>query len=451
MKTALQVSAVLLLCSGGALPAQDTRTVSEPRIPNVCVKLDARLKAPLEDADESKLDTDRIQKAMDGCKPHEAVELASGDGKNAFLTGPLELRPGVTLLIDKGATLFGSRDPKVYELESGSCGIITSDSKKGCKPLITANQASGSGIMGDGVIDGRGGAKMLGKSESWWGLGHDKKDEGGNQQVPRMIQTEKSDDFTLYRITLKNSPNFHVSYSHGDGFTVWGVKIDTPENASNTDGIDPGGSKNITITQTYIRDGDDNIAIKGGNGPATNMTIVHNHFYYGHGMSIGSETNAGVSKILVKDLSLDGTTAGIRIKSNPTRGGLVEDIRYDDICIRNSKNPIQLDTSYFLPGKEQNALPVYQNILLHNVRITGGRTISLLGYDHTHRITITFDGVLILDNPTSYKFGARHADIILGPGPVNFQMTGEDSRSGGKPGGGSLPSCADKFVPFPTD
>ncbi len=444
-----RILAALCLTSAGLLCAQDTRTVTEPKIPAVCTKLSAQLHTPLTDADESKLDTDRIQKAMDACKPHQAVELAADGDQSTFLTGPLELRAGVTLLVDKGVTLFASRDPKVYELEAGSCGLVTSESKKGCKPIITANQVTGAGIMGEGVIDGRGGANMLGKGESWWGLGHDKKNEGGNQQVPRLIQTDCADDFTLYRITLKNSPNFHVAYSRGDGFTVWGVKIDTPENAPNTDGIDPGGSKNVTITDTYIRDGDDNIAIKGGNGPATNMSIVHNHFYYGHGMSIGSETNAGVSKILVKDLSLDGTTAGIRIKSNPTRGGLVENVRYDDVCIRGSKNPIQLDTSYFLPGKEQNALPVYQDIVLHNVRITGGKTISLQGYDHTHRITITFDGVQILDGPTSYKFGAKHADIILGPGPVNFQMTGEDSRSGGKSGGGTLPSCADKFVPFP--
>ena len=52
---------------------------------------------------------------------------------------------------------------------------------------------------------------------------------GGGQQVPRLIVADYSDNFTLYRITLKNSPNFHVSYNHGNGFTVWGLKIDTPQ------------------------------------------------------------------------------------------------------------------------------------------------------------------------------------------------------------------------------
>ena len=72
------------------------------------------------------------------------------------------------------------------------------------------------------------------------------------------------------------------------------------------------------------------------------MTVSHNHFYWGHGMSIGSETNGGVSKLRVFDLSLDGPDSGIRIKSMGTRGGLVHDVVYDDICIRNSPRPIDI-------------------------------------------------------------------------------------------------------------
>ena len=172
---------------------------------------------------------------------------------------------------------------------------------------------------------------------------------GGSQKVSRLIVANHADNFTLYRITLRNSPNFHVSYGAGDGFTVWGVKIDTPQRlARNTDGIDPGnGSKNITITHSYFREGDDNVAIKGGGpGELTNMTVSHNHFYWGHGMSIGSETNGGVSKLRVFGLSLDGPDSGIRIKSMGTRGGLVHDVVYDDICIRNSPRPIDITMAY---------------------------------------------------------------------------------------------------------
>src|SRR5271170_7926345 len=128
-------------CAGGVLllsmavataMAQDTRQVTEPAIPPSCVQLAAQLRAvsdKLADADEGKLDTARIQGALDKCKPGMAVELMPASGNNAFLTGPLEMRAGVTLLIDEGATLFGSRDPAVYESGApdtahGLCGTI---------------------------------------------------------------------------------------------------------------------------------------------------------------------------------------------------------------------------------------------------------------------------------------------------------------------------------------
>ena len=165
-----------------------------------------------------------------------------------------------------------------------------------------------------------------------------------------------------------------MTYNNGDGFTVWGLRIDTPKNARNTDGVDPGnGSKNITVTHSFIRTGDDNIAIKGGAGGLTNMTVSHNHFYYGHGMSIGSETYGGVSKVLVTDLSLDGDDNALRIKSNPTRGGIVKDVVYDDVCVRDSRNPILLDTAYSYPGKGKDLFPQYKDITFHNVRISGRR------------------------------------------------------------------------------
>ena len=438
---------LLPLVFAAAASAQDTRTVTEPVIPASCVVLKAQLASPILAADEAKLDTERLQKALDSCKSGQAVELAADGASAGFLTGPIELRAGVTLLVDKGVTLYGSRDPKVYEISKGACGIVTTEGGHGCKPLISAKDAPGAGIMGDGTIDGRGGAKLLGGSETWWGLAEDARDNR-HQQVPRLIDITKSDNFKVYRITLKNAAMFHFVYAQGDGLTVWGLKIDTPKNARNTDGFDPSASKNITITHSFIRTGDDNIAIKGGNGPVTNMTVAHNHFYYGHGMSIGSETNAGVNHILVDDLSLDGTESGIRIKSNPTRGGLVDGVLYRDVCIRDSNHPIQLETAYNNPGAKVDAFPVFTNIHLQNVRIYTSKTISMNAYDATHRIGIQFDGVT-LDTPASYKFQVKHTDVTYGPGVVNFTVTGEDSTARGKGTNGSLAPCNDKFVPFP--
>jgi polygalacturonase len=436
------------------LAAQDTRTVIEPFFPQLCTTVDAQLQShghTLAPADEQKLDTARIQKAIDKCGKGRAVMLHVNETNDAFLSGPLELKSDVTLIVGVGVTLYASRDASLYAVTPGSCGIVSHTPGRGCKPLIAVDHARDSAIMGDGVIDGRGGEKMLGSQYSWWDLAEQAR-AGGGQQVPRLIVANDSDNFTLYRITLKNSPNFHVSYNHGNGFTVWGVKIDTPQRlARNTDGIDPGnGTKNVTITHSFIRAGDDNIAIKGGPGGATNMTISHNHFYWGHGMSIGSETNGGVSKIRVFDLSLDGPDNGIRIKSNGSRGGLTEDVVYDDVCIRNSPNPITLDTAYSAAGTLQgNSPPTMRDITLHDVRVSGGGKITFNGYAHDYRIAATLNGVQITDD-AKYSYVMDHADVTLGPEPTNLQVpVGEDSTVKGTPAEGNPASCADKFVAFP--
>jgi polygalacturonase len=455
------------------LHAQDLRTVTEPKIPPTCITLHATLtpasatsgdiEARAEKAgSDALLDTARIQQALDTCPKAHAVELAAGDPAagliypavpaTAFLSGPISLRPGVTLLIDRGVTLYATRNPEFYAVTPGACGLVNDESASGCRPLISAIRASGAAIMGDGIIDGQGGSTIIGNgiptAKSWWDLAEDAR-TAGRQQVPRLIDTDLTDDFTLYRITLRNAPNFHLSFHRGDGLTVWAVKIDTPKTARNTDGIDPAQSRNITVTQSFIRTGDDNIAIKAGDGPTTNVTIAHNHFYWGHGISIGSETNGGVAAIRVQDLSLDGPDNGIRIKSNPARGGLVQDVLYDDICIRNSKYPILFDTTYSFPGKGIDMVPVYTDITLHNVRISGGGKIQFNGFDDTHRIGVTLDGVLALDGADHYKPQAIHTDFTLGPGPVNLVLIGDDSTVNGKPASATLPSCASKFIPFP--
>ena len=452
--------AFLALSQAFILSAQDARNVIEPFFPQLCTTLDAQLQASghsLAPADEQKLDTARIQRAIDKCGSGRAVLLHVDEVNNAFLSGPLELRPDITLIIGVGVTLFASRDPALFAVSPGSCGIVShGPGPRGCKPLISVDHAPDSAIMGDGVIDGRGGEKMLGSDYSWWDLAEQAR-AGGGQQVPRLIVANDSGNFTLYRITLKNSPNFHVVFNHADGFTVWGLKIDTPQRlARNTDGVDPGnGARNITITHSYIRTGDDNVAIKGGPGGATNMTISHDHFYWGHGMSIGSETNGGVSKIRVFDLSLDGPDNGIRIKSNGSRGGLTEDVVYDDVCIRNSPNPITLDTAYSANGPLQgDSLPTMRAITLHNVRVSGGGKITFNGYDPTHRIAATLDGVQIVDQ-SSYTYELNHADLTLGPGATNFQLPAApdaaktDSTIKGTPAEGEPAACTEKFVPFP--
>ncbi|MDQ6759999.1 MAG: glycosyl hydrolase family 28 protein [Acidobacteriota bacterium] len=450
--TTVLLGASLFISSFNFLNAQDTRKVAEPTLPPPCTTLQSRIgRAGLSIAfdDESKLDTTRIQAALDQCTPGHAVILRKSSGRlDAFVSGPLDLRSGVALIVDAGTYLFASRNPRDYDRSPGVCGTID-EHGHGCRALINGENVPDSGVMGDGVIDGRGGETMLGGKFSWWNLA-DMARQAGAQNNPRLIVLKHCNNFVLYRITLMNSPNFHVGYDNGDGFTVWGVKIWCPERARNTDGIDPGNSSNVTIANSYFHTGDDQIAIKAQAGKATtHMSIVHNHFYSGHGMSIGSQTEGGASAIRVSDLSIDGSDNGLRIKSNRTRGGLVRDVVYDDVCIRNTANPVFMDTNYLAhTSKGTDHLPMFRDIVVRNVRVQGGGKVTLEALDETHRLSIQFDN-LVFDNPGGIKIAAKHAEVKVGPGPFDLTVQGPDVSVAGTVGRGIPNACTGKFVEFP--
>jgi polygalacturonase len=395
---------------------------------------------------ESNLDTATIQAALNGCGSGHAVKLTTGGGHSAFITGPLTIPSGVSLWVDAGATLFGTRDPNVY----------------GSSPALINVGGANSGIVGDGVIDGQGGEPNVGSTSSFWD-----QNAGGGGNSPALIRVAGATNFTLYRITLQNSPKFHVKLD-ANGFIVWGITIKTPSKATNsvgtamtaatahnTDGVDPGeAASNGYIVCNKISDGDDHIAIKGSSATGvTNLTIAHNHFENGHGMSIGSEFTGGVSNIHVYDLSIDGslgyTQNGIRIKSDPSRGGLVNNVTYSDVCVRNVKNPIFLTPKY--TTMTGNSIPQYTNIKIQNFHAMNGpagQLVTLEGYDAAHQNSVTLDNVIV-DGITAAEVTAQYTTFTLGPGNVNFTPSGTGVMVTNNIMGGSTPNpCTGKWVTF---
>lgn len=432
--------------------------MAEPVIPPACIVLRAQLHAEkntLREADEQRLDTDRIQKAIDTCGSGRAVALRTDGAANAFLTGPLELREGVTLLVEKGVTLYASRDPKLYDTQPGGCGTSGPDSRP-CRPLLSVKDVKNAAIMGEGTIDGRGGSTLLGKTYSWWQQSRAAEPTNLKYSAPRLLVASHADGLILYRIRLHNSANFHVAVNGTDGFTAWGVHLLTPTirgtDARNTDGIDPGSSQNVTITKSWIDNGDDNIAIKAG---VHHMSVIDNHFYSGHGMSMGSEAR-DESEILVDTLTLDHTTSGIRIKSNVQRGGMVRGVVYRNLCMRDVAVPISI--SPFYNGQTTDGIddlglkgsftPDYKGIRVENVLSLTPGIVQVAGLNPEHPTEITLDGVEVRGvKPEQVR--ARYSNITFGPKGANFTFSGTGVTN--TPPAPKLQmdfSCANKFVPY---
>jgi polygalacturonase len=434
--------------------------------------------------DEHDLDT-RVQDELTRCRNVGAVKLMvdpANPANNAFVTGHLNILD-VVLWVDEGVTLFASRDPFNYQ-NTGNCGVLGINDSSACSDYITVNsgtnQVTPPGIIGDGVIDGQGGEPLVGHDYSWWQMSGALRDVDGSIGNPTLINLGSSTTkFWMYRITLHNSPKFHVKVSsapvrpagdavcttNGDGFIIWGVTILTPSNwfnsqgllmspqfSRNSDGIDPGANDDSycgVIACSTISTGDDHIAIKGGHS-VTKLIIAHNHFGTGHGMSIGSETYGdaivagqkipSVSEVEVYDLTIDADSRwvgnrvtgadfnGIRIKTDTSRGGHITDISYHDICMRDMTNSILISTAYN-PLFAGNYLPDFGEINFQNIHgvtcMAQTQTIiSINGFNVDHPTgPVTLDNV-ILDNIGPQSTWATFSNIILGPGNVNFTPSG---------------------------
>ncbi|WP_166303978.1 glycoside hydrolase family 28 protein [Bradyrhizobium sp. 2S1] len=403
--------------------AQDRRIVAEPVAPHtVCDR-------PVPSGTN---DTARLQDAIDHCPAGAAVYL----GRGQYFSGPLGMKSGVTLWIGRGATLVAMAEPALYDKGRRHCGRIAGKGD-GCRPFISFSKTRGGGIYGDGTIDGQGGAAMAGSTETWWQLARRAQTESGNQNAPRLIQIDQAQDITFYGVTLRNAPNFHVVMNRVEGATFWGLTIDAPAEARNTDGIDPGASQDVTITRSFIRTGDDNVAIKAGdNGPSRHISIVDNYFGWGHGMSIGSEVNSGASDILVRDLTLDGTTFGLRIKSDVSRGGLVERVTYENVCLRGNRWPIAFDTKYN-PHARGFSIPVYRRIALRHVRGDNG-TLLMRGVDGKHALDVTLEDVRFAESAT---WRLENANVTADHSAVSPPLPGR----AGERGPGGWEQCAKAF------
>jgi hypothetical protein len=450
--------------SAPACGSGDSLLPPEPTYPtDICQELAANNTFP----DESNLDTQRLQAALTACKGR-AVKLVTSGANNAFVTSTLQVT-GVTLWIDKGVTLYASRNPDLYQ-KTGNCGRIGVNDSGACNDVITMG-GTRPAIVGEGTIDGQGGEPLVGRDYSWWQSSYALREIDGSIGNPTLINTATgTTGLLLYKITLHNSPKFHVKITSsptygpatctnsGDGFIVWGITLLTPSTwtnsrgelltpsfSRNTDGVDPGANSIAqcgVIACNTISTGDDQIAIKGGHW-VSNLIIAHNHFGTGHGISIGSETygtysspdgvvHKGVENVHIYDLTIDSNSRpvgqdalsadfnGIRVKSDESRGGVVNNITYEDICMRDMTNAILISTAYN-PLFSGTYLPQFKEMNLRNVRhVTcmglSRPVVTMEGFNATLPAgPISLDNVII-DNMGQGDVYGEFAKIKFGPG-----------------------------------
>ncbi|MGC3989360.1 MAG: glycosyl hydrolase family 28 protein [Chthoniobacteraceae bacterium] len=205
---------------------------------------------------------------------------------------------------------------------------------------------------------------------------------------PQLIYLEHCQRIELDDFSTLNPPNTHCSLPGSKELTIDHVTLTAPGDSPNTDALNLSSVQNVRITHCRISTGDDNIVLlgTGNNDPANpgvkNVLIQDCQFGTGHGLSIGSFTSAGVQNVRAENITFDGTTAGIRMKAWRDRGGLVKNIAYRNITMKNVRYPIYL-TSYYpklpkapdddLPANGQTKRPEWRDITIEDITITQAR------------------------------------------------------------------------------
>jgi len=366
--------------------------------------------------DGKTLDTDAIQKALDECgQGGGTVRFPAG----TYLSKPITIRGSkTTVLLEDGAKLLATGEQAAF-LKEGT-DWLAAESSSDFVPFISGKKLTDVTITGKGIIDGNGG--------NWWGPAEEarRKKPGYTLPRPNLIVLNGCKNLRLEKVTLQNSPKFHFVPTDCEDVVVEGVTVKAPPRSANTDAIDPSRCRRVLITKCDIDVGDDNVAIKSGRKVSghefacEDITVTDCIFRHGHGMSIGSETQGGVRNVMVRNCTFEGTENGLRIKSRRGRGGVVENISYGDITMKNVDPAITLSCNYGdssakdavqgsapkveTPQPVDETTPIFRNIRISNLTATCDRSAGTIeGLPESQISNVVLENVKITAATTGLK------------------------------------------------
>jgi hypothetical protein len=304
------------------------------------------------------VNTAAIQKAIDAAYHNGGGCVVIPRGE--FLSGALFFKQGVDLHVKKNATLKATVNAGDFPViptrfegieRNWRCAFLNFDSSKDVK------------VYGEGTIDGKG---VDWKSIPFGGGGR-----------PRLICFTGCDGGSISGLKLRDHASWCVHVLYTDGFNISDLDIRSEHTIPSSDGLDIDSSNDVKISRIFIDVNDDCISIKSGKDtdgrrvarPCENILIEDCHFAYGHGgVAMGSEITGCIRNVMVRNCRMDGDNWGpVRFKSQPSRGGVVENITFRDITLNNTRSMLDINMEWRMVGQ----LPPKAEVLtrLRNIRI----------------------------------------------------------------------------------
>ena len=328
--------------------------------------------------------------------------------KGQHHTGALFFPRGVDLHLERDAQLISIVDTTLYpiistrwegRMQKARAALLNFDNNDGCR------------VTGEGTIDAKG--------LEWKNL---RTRFAGR---PKTLCFNHCDGGSISGISIRNQAFWCLHILFTDGFTVDSLHIAAEDYIPSSDGIDIDSSTGVTIRNTHIRAHDDCISIKSGkdtdgrrvNKASEDILIEDCHFDYGHGgVAIGSEVSGDVRDVTVRRCDMTGENWNpIRFKSQPSRGGVIENILFEDIDISQARNVVEINMTWRMKGADEpsySPLTTLRNIRLLNVRAKAENGGLIKGFPEQPipRGAIIFDHCLFdVKNPIKTEY----ADVDL--------------------------------------
>jgi polygalacturonase len=314
--------------------------------------------------------------------------------RGTFVTGALFFKQGVNLQIEKDAVLKATGNPDDYpQIRTRWEGI----EREWTSAFLNFDGMKNVEVGGGGTIDGSADlfpARPAGRGAATRpaaGAPTTQQAAAARRGRPRMICFSNCDGVKIANLTLQKQAVWCLHILYSQNVVAENLVIRSVLNTPSSDGIDVDSSKNVRIANVDIDCNDDCISIKSGkdedgrrvNRPSEDIIVENSRFGFGHGgVAMGSETSGGIRNVEIRNCVFeDGNLAPIRFKSQPSRGGVVENITYRDLKLSNTRQAFEFNMEWRMvppiapPAK---VLPVVRNVKIINV--TG--TTSSAGIIH---------------------------------------------------------------------
>jgi exo-poly-alpha-galacturonosidase len=294
--------------------------------------------------------------------------------KGTFISGAIFLKKNVSLMVEKDGILKGSPNPSDYpQIQTRWEG----EERLWTSAFINATGMNNIELTGDGTIDGSGDVWVKNAAS-----GSPTRQDTTVRRAgrPRMICFTNCKNIKISGLRMHNQAVWCVHILYCKKVLIENLNITADHNIPSSDGIDIDSSDGVTITGCYINVNDDCISIKSGkdedglrvNRPSENIVIEKCTFGYGHGgVAMGSETSGGIKNVEVRNCIVqEENWAPIRFKSQPSRGGVVENITYRDIVIKDAKMVFDFNMAWRMVGNVKppaKVLPVVKNVRIINI------------------------------------------------------------------------------------